>query len=418
MKILLISSLYPPLMLGGAEDSARNWAQWLAAAGHDVSVIRTADRGEAPGTVTGDDGVRVHVVATGHVYPAFRFPEAPGWQKPLWHVQDHVGRSANAAVGAILDREQPDIVNIHLVQGLGYAVLSEIAKRRLPVAFTLHDLGLACIRMSMFRNGQECMQQCTACRLSSRYKLRLVREQARIGFVSPSRANLDRLARYFPVFDYPAVAMLNPNAYPAPRVRHEPAPTLRLLFAGKLHETKGVDILMAAVADLATRHAVSLTVAGKGPLEEELHRLYGAQPWCRFVGFVSQQELADHMAQSDLFCIPSIWAENSPGVVVQALGVGLPVMGSARGGIPELVQDQVNGALLSDTTVDGWRTALEAVLADRAMLARWRDSATAHAADFGQDALARRLLEWMRTLVSGQVAEPAGSVAGDAPLHG
>ena len=398
MKILLISSLYPPLMLGGAEDSARNWAQWLACNGHDVAVVRTADRDEPAVTHTGEDGVRVHVVATPHVYPAFRFPKAAGWKKPIWHLQDHFTQATRAAVGAILDRERPDLVNIHLLQGLGYPILTEIAKRRLPVAFTLHDLGLACIRMSMFKNGADCEVQCAPCQISSRYKQRLIRQQSRIGFVSPSHANLDALAKFFPLDGYPTTVMLNPNAYPVPQARHQPGAALRLLYAGRIHATKGVDLLLDAVSQLVERYPISIAIAGRGQLEAELRARYEGQPWCSFLGFVTQQELADHMAQSDLLCIPSIWAENSPGVVIQALGVGLPVIGSDRGGIPELVNDGINGRLVREQTVPAWREAIGRVASGKEPLAQWRANATARADDFGQEALARNLLEWMEKL--------------------
>lgn len=386
------------MMLGGAEDSARNWAQWLVRQGHDVAVIRAADRDEADGVATGADGVRVHVVRTAHVYAPFRFPEAPGWQKPIWHMQDHFAAGAAGRVGAILDAEAPDLVNVHLVQGLGYGILRQIAQRRLTMAFTLHDLGLACIRMSMFKNGEDCGRQCAPCAASSRYKAGLIRAQARVGFVSPSRANLETLRRFFPVDAYPSAALLNPNAYPAPTTTHRPGERLRLLYAGKLEAAKGVDLLLEAVATLADAWPVEIAVAGRGPLEAELHARYGQRDWCRFLGFVSQQVLADAMATSDLFCIPSVWAENSPGVVVQALGVGLPVMGSARGGIPELVQDGVNGRLVRDMTAGGWSAALRKVAAGEEPLADWRAYAEAHAADFGQDALGHRLLRWMEAL--------------------
>ena len=96
-----------------------------------------------------------------------------------------------------------------------------------------------------------------------------------------------------------------------------------------------------------------------------------------------------------MLCLrPSAW-ENSPGVVIQALGLGLPVMGSARGGIPELVRDHENGRLVHDTTLSGWQDALSAVLEAPEALKGWRSTALAEAYRFDARTIGRQMLDWM-----------------------
>lgn len=421
MKVLLLSALYPPFMLGGAENSARNLAEWLVTQGVEVAVIRATDAGEAEGVETSATGVRIYRVQTPHLYAPFRFPSASGWKKPIWHLQDHFDPRIGSKVGKILDEFSPDLVNVHLIQGLGYPILRELARRKIPVNYVLPDLGLACIRMSMFKNGTDCTGHCAPCKVSMNYKLGLVRNLDRVGFISPSRANMETLSRYFPVKDYPHTAILNPNAYPVPTVARSESPTLRLLYAGRIHSSKGVDLLLEAVERLSATYDVSLAIAGKGQQEPELRERYGNAPWCTFLGFISQQQLADAMMASDLLCIPSIWAENSPGVVIQALGLGLPVMGSDRGGIPELVHEGVNGRLVHEATTDGWATAIETVLNDPAELARWRANAADTAADFDQPAIGAKILAWMEKIAFGDggrtdLATPAPSLSATADL--
>lgn len=395
MRVLQISSLYPPKMRGGAEVSARNLSDLLASAGHEVMVVRAADRDEPEGEETTPTGVRIVRLKTPHIYPVFRFYEAASLKKPIWHLQDHFAQGLRGSFGRILDAFAPDLVNVHLIQGLGYPLLKEVAERSIPVNYVLPDLGLACIRMSMFKKGRDCKGQCASCAASARYKLGLIRQQASITFVSPSRANLDALSRYFPVRDYPSAVILNPNTYPRPDRVFRPSRVLRLLYAGRIHESKGIDLLLAAVEQLAESANISLTIAGQGQQEAELRARFGSAPWCNFLGFISHAELADRMMESDLLCIPSIWAENSPGVVIQALGLGLPVMGSARGGIPELVEDGRNGRLVMDATVSGWRKALSTILDDPDTLVSWRRVAEAEASRFDAIAIGRQMLEWM-----------------------
>lgn len=396
MKILILSSLYPPKMLGGAEDCARNFAQWAARQGNDVQVVRAADSDEDEGSELDEAGVRIHRLRTPHIYAPFRFPTAPGWQKPIWHLQDHFDTSITRKLGKILDDFAPDVINIHLLQGLGYRALKAIGQRQIPVTFVLHDLGLACIRMAMFKGGQDCAGQCRECSCSSRYKLGMLQEIPRVSFISPSRSNLDTLARFFPMENFASTVILNPNAYPQPTAEHTPSGTLRLLYAGRLQENKGVSQLLEAVEAVARTRDVSLSLAGSGPEGERLRARYENAPWCTFLGFVSQQELANAMAVSDLLCIPSIWAENSPGVVVQALAQGLPVLGSARGGIPELVRDGHNGRLVHDQGAQHWAAAIDRVASGEEPLAQWRANAAAAASEFSQGALGQKVLDWMR----------------------
>lgn len=395
MRVLQVSSLYPPKVLGGAEVSARNLSDLLASAGHEVLVVRAADRDEADGEERTPTGIRVHRLKTPHIYPIFRFYDAPSMQKPFWHAQDHFAQSLRNKFAGILDEFRPNLVNVHLLQGLGYPLLKEVAARRIPVNYVLPDLGLACIRMNMFRNGKDCRSHCLSCVASTRYKLGLIRAQASISFVSPSRANLETLSRYFPVKDYPHAVILNPNSYPRPKIQWRESETLRLLYAGRIHESKGVDILLETVERLARDWPITLTLAGQGQQEDALRARFGQAQWCKFLGFISHAQLADQMMESDLLCIPSIWAENSPGVVIQALGLGLPVMGSARGGIPELVRDDQNGCLVQDTSVQGWYDALHGALKDRARVSRWHRNATAQADEFEPGAIARTMLDWM-----------------------
>lgn len=407
MRVVQLASLYPPKALGGAEVSARNLSELLASNGHEVLVVRAADQDEGPGIEQLADRIRVARIVTPHLYPIFRFYEAPALKKPFWHLQDHFHSGARKAFGNLLDTFRPDLVNIHIVQGLGYPLLEEVAARHIPVNCVLPDLGLACIRMSMFKRGSDCTGHCAGCRLSSRYKLGLIRKQASISFVSPSRANLETLSRHFPVNGYPNAVILNPNTYPRPSLEHSKSATLRLLYAGRIHESKGVEMLLEAVAMLARDHDVSLALAGRGQQEEELRARFGSEPWCRFLGFVSHAELADRMMESDLLCIPSIWAENSPGVVIQALGLGLPVIGSARGGIPELVRHGENGALVQDATPEAWRNALASILANPADLASWREAAASEAGRYDAVKIGRDLLDWMAASARGEASGSA-----------
>ena len=402
MRILVVAALFPPNALGGAEVSAANLAGWLAAAGHEVAVLTGARRGEPELYGEAVGALRIWRLGTPHLYPANEASIQPGWKKPLWHAQDHFDPRNRARMAAVLDAFRPDFVNLHIVQGLGYNALAEIARRNLPALYFLPDLGLACIRMSMFRDGANCATPCVLCRLSSRYKLAQIRRFARIGFCSPSRANLAAVSAKVPIDAYPRAVIPNPNRYPAPRATRSASDHLRLLYVGRLHASKGVEFLIGAAAALAGSHCLRLDIVGDGPELARLRALHPGADWLRFHGRVDAEAVADHMAVADLLCVPSLWRENWPGVVVQALGIGLPVLGSRIGGIPELVETEVTGCLVTPGDRDAWVAALRRVAEEPGLLATWRRNAEAARGRFDPDELGRRILDFMATIAGGE----------------
>jgi glycosyltransferase involved in cell wall biosynthesis len=328
-------------------------------------------------------------------YPMFYYEKAKWWQKPIYHLLDHFDPRNRRIMRRVLEAFNPEQVNVHVIQGLGYNALREIGRRNVPVTFFLHDLALACYRMGMFRNGRNCAGQCRGCKVSSRWKERCLKSIRNLGFISPSRANLDILSRFFPVKTWPHAAIMNVNKYPEPTVAREESPAPRLLYVGRMHANKGVRLLLEAAERLSARHRFTLTLVGAGPEEAELREKYGSKDWCKFTGFISQPEISNLMRNSDVLCIPSIWAENSPGVVIHALGLGLPVVGSDNAGIPELVEHEKNGLLVPPGDLAAWTAALDGILTDPARLAPWRAYALENAYRFDQDFLGGEMVKFI-----------------------
>ena len=404
MKLLLISALFPPDGKGGAEDCAFSFAEWATREGHEVLVVTAANGAGDAHRYQSAAGYDIVKIQTSHVYPVAVFPSAPAYQKPLWHLQDHFASAACRPLRQIVDTFQPDIAMVHMVQGLGYRILDILAERRVPTAFVLHDLGLACIRMSMFKHGKNCQSQCAACTLSGRFKasrLEQFRGKAPLGFISPSRANIETLSRFVPLKTFPNAAILNTKSYPSPTTAHQPSRSLRLLYAGKLEPPKGVDLLAQTVEALAVSHDISLSVAGAGSLSEPLLHRFQQQPWFKYLGFLSQQELADAMEGADFLCVPSLWEENSPGVVVHALSIGVPVIGNDRGGIAELVNHDGNGILVPATEMRDWSATLAELSCDHDRIRRLRAGAVTSRERFDIDAIGNSTIQFMESLIAG-----------------
>ena len=199
MKCLLISTLFPPDMLGGAEFACCELAKWLAEEGHEVHVLTTAKTSDEQQKGEAINGLSIWRISMPRPYPALLHPSNGGMKKMIWHLQDHFDPRNESLVDSILGKIKPDVVNIHCIQGLGYNVLGLLARRKLPVVFTLHDLGLICIKMNMFAGGENCARQGLLCSLSTHYKWSILNKIERKTFVSPSSASAQPSCRFSPI---------------------------------------------------------------------------------------------------------------------------------------------------------------------------------------------------------------------------
>jgi colanic acid/amylovoran biosynthesis glycosyltransferase len=150
--------------------------------------------------------------------------------------------------------------------------------------------------------------------------------------------------------DWPKLRVVHCGVTPAlftPR-RHEGRGT-KLLFVGRLAGVKGVPVLLDVVARLTKSHPdVVLLLAGDGPDRaslEALARELGIQRHVRFLGYQSQAQVRELLAETDVFVMAS-FAEGVPVVLMEAMAAGVPVVTTRIAGIPELVEEDVSGFLV------------------------------------------------------------------------
>jgi colanic acid/amylovoran biosynthesis glycosyltransferase len=140
-----------------------------------------------------------------------------------------------------------------------------------------------------------------------------------------------------------------------------------ILFIGRLVAVKGQAVLLEAVALLTERGIpVNVVMAGEGPEREGLEGLaasLGLGDRVAFPGAVGQDDIHALYASATIFCLPS-FAEGIPGVLMEAMAMGLPVISTRITGVPELVEDGHNGLLVAPGRVDQLADALARLLLD------------------------------------------------------
>lgn len=119
-----------------------------------------------------------------------------------------------------------------------------------------------------------------------------------------------------------------------------------ILFAGTLMQLKGYEDLLKAFASLSEYKDWILVFAGNGEIEkaEILSRKLGIENQVKFLGWVSGDAKDKIFREASVFCLPS-YAEGFPMAVLDAWAYGIPVVTTPVGGIPDIVQDGINGLL-------------------------------------------------------------------------
>jgi glycosyltransferase involved in cell wall biosynthesis len=147
----------------------------------------------------------------------------------------------------------------------------------------------------------------------------------------------------------------------------------RVLFVGRLAAMKGVPVLLDAFAQIMDRHPdVRLTLIGDGPERHHIEAAaasLGVKDRVDFTGYRSQDEVATELSRTDLFVLPS-FAEGVPVVLMEALASGVPVVTTRIAGIPELVEHESNGLVVSPGNVDALADAMADLLSDHGRRAK------------------------------------------------
>lgn len=144
---------------------------------------------------------------------------------------------------------------------------------------------------------------------------------------------------------------------------------LRVLFFGRLEEYKGLELLLSAFEIMKKNQTnATLTLCGRGELSTVFLRKAKELGVIIDRRWIPPQEVCGILAKADVLVLPYLSASQS-GVVSLGLGVGLPLIVTKVGGLPEYVEDSVNGFVVAPTA-ESVAAALEKYSQDRNLLVR------------------------------------------------
>ena len=261
---------------------------------------------------------------------------------------------------------KPDIIHIHnIYHQISPSILDIASDYKIPVVMHLHDYKLICPNYQLFVNGKTCedcnpkkycnciKKKCfkkslaksmlAALEMYIHHSVLKIYEKNINTFIAPSRFMKEKLIS----FAWPEnkiKVVINPfssellNEGDTQNTQEEDY----LLYYGRLSGEKGLKTLIEA----ASLTSSSLKFAGVGPEEENLKKLAASlNVKVDFLGFKSGEELKSIILNAKAVVIPSIWYENMPLSLIEALNLGKLVIASNIGGIPEIIKHEQNGLL-------------------------------------------------------------------------
>lgn len=251
--------------------------------------------------------------------------------------------------------EKPDIVHLHIFQHqISTSILDVIKKYNIPTVYTAHDLKMVCPNYKMMHHGKIC-EKCKGgkyyhCAINKCVKNSFIKSCINVveGYLHKWRHSysvIDQIItpslfyyRKFKEFGIDPERMVHiPNFLDTdkPVVSCREDKEKYYLYFGRLSEEKGVFTLLKAFSGLLE----NLYIVGTGPIQEEIlqyitnHKLRNIY----LLGYMSGQELKDIVGNAKAVILPSEWYENGPYSAIEALQLGIPIIGANIGGIPELI---------------------------------------------------------------------------------
>ena len=351
MRILQVNKFH--YLRGGAEKYFLDMSAQLSAHGHEVAVFSMQHPKNIP-----SPWEKYFVSRLSFNEAKWRDKLlAPG--RILWSLE------AQRKFTSLVKDFGPDIIHIHnIYHQISPSILAVAKKYRIPVVMHLHDYKLVCPNYKLYTQGEICERclkrryyqaVCHNCFRDSFFMSALVMkemyfhhsilkiyEKSVDRFIAPSQFMKDTVVKFGQPEDKVEVLynFVNQDQTTLTTVKDY------LLYFGRLSEEKGLPVVLRALSE--TKKKYKLKIAGEGPELVNLRRQVRdlkLDNQVEFLGFQSGEALARTIKEAKAILMPSVWLENMPFALLEAVAAGKVVIASRTGGLPEVIVDGRTGFL-------------------------------------------------------------------------
>ena len=277
--------------------------------------------------------------------------------------------AAEGEVRDLIQKYRPDVLHCHNTFPLISPAVYRVAKNRgTAVVQTLHNYRLLCPAATLMRNGSVC-EKCISrslavpgivrgCYRGSRAATAVT--AAMVFWHRLTKTWTDAVDRYIALTDFSREKFIQ-GGLPADRIcvkpnLAEPDPGVGrhrercAVFAGRLSEEKGVQVLLKAWSLL--QDDIPLKILGDGPLSDIVAAAAAADSRISTFGHVDAEDVLRTAGDAALLVMPSVCYETFGRTIVEAFAVGTPVVASRTGAMQELIRDGETGLLFDPGNAD------------------------------------------------------------------
>lgn len=346
MKVLLVNKFH--YKRGGSETYYFGLAEALRNCGHEVIFFSMKDKKNFP-----CEQERYFVSNA----------SLEGNIKSKLNLLSHLTYSKEAYrnMKRLLKDERPDLVILNLIhKQLTLSIIDAIKEfdSKLPLFWVMHDLTPVCPAYTMRDFQGNVCEKCLHGDFQNCVDNRCVKGSMLMSMLSKYEAELIRKKKWYDKIDlYICPSDFHRKKLIEGNFTQKPIVTLRnplygknnyaisgedkgyLLYLGRLSPEKGPGTLIEAVRN----GEYHLVILGTGPQEKELQKKAKDLANVEFKGFQTGEALESYVKNCRCVVLPSECHENCPYSAMEAMSVGKPLIVSGYGGLPELVEDGVNG---------------------------------------------------------------------------
>jgi glycosyltransferase involved in cell wall biosynthesis len=317
------------------------------------------------------------------------------------------------AFGRLLASYRPDVVHVNeLFPLISPWILRACRERAVPVVMTIDDYHPTCPTRNHFREGRPCTE-CLGgrewraiannCRASfpesavnAIYNAMVRKFELVTGFVDQYITPSDFTGRW--AVEHAGVPAQRMNTVnPAVALPHSAADAgagQYIGYAGRFVPEKGVHVLLRAARQAGLPVKLSRSVSHIDPVE--------LPPGTEVVVTHNPEELDAFYRAARMLVLPSLWFDSFPTVGEEAMGRGIPLVGSRIGGLPEMITDGVDGLLFEPGNVGELAAKASALWNDRERCRAMGAAARAKAlANWGAAPHARRVMQVYERAIAG-----------------
>ena len=260
---------------------------------------------------------------------------------------------------------KPDIVHLNNFQRqLSESIVECCKKNKIPMVFTAHDVQAICPAISMLDGEKNICEKCMNGKYLNCFKKKCIKNSTLKSLLGAYEGKYYRSKKVYieKIGHIITPSVFYKNKFIEDGVKEDKIDyNLQVetdgyaLYSGRLAKEKGILNLVEAFTNLIKNskgneklNGIRLYIAGDGPERENIEKkIKDSKLENRIVllGYLNQKDLREFTRKCSFLVIPSIWYENGPYSVIETQAIGKAIIGANIGGIPEMVQDNVNGLI-------------------------------------------------------------------------